>query len=222
MIQTGLAIASGRDTADVARLVVDRALSQLSTPTFAVLFSSLSYDQKILFDTIRARLGPIPIFGTTSSILISSRGSEPDSVLLLLLQAPDLEFSILSGKCGRNPAEIGSYLASRYLFDAKPTAGDLVSCILTGTEKHHSSFSYLHGLYSVFPWRLPVTGGTTVGRFPSEVYDDIFIGNQYCGNLLTQDHLALLFLRARMRRKRLMRSKPGSSRATWASRNTRS
>lgn len=195
MLQTGLAIASGENVESVANLVVDRARQQNPNPDVAFLFSSIKYDQTRLFDTIRKRLGSVPIFGTTSSLLISNRGAENHSVLLLLLTSRDIEFTICSGKCGSDPSEVARYLASKYLFEKKPVASDLVTCILTGTEMHHSSFKYLQGMSSIFPFIVPVSGGTSLGHFPGGTWDDIFIGNQYCGNMLSKDSLALLFMR---------------------------
>jgi len=195
MLQTGLAIASGDDVVSVANLVVDRARQQNPNPDVAILFSSIKYDQALLFDTIRKRLGNVPIFGTTSSLLISNRGAENHSVLLLLLTSRDIEFTISSGKCGSDPSEVARYLASKYLFEKKPVPSDLVTCILTGTETHHSSFKYLQGMSSIFPFIIPVTGGTSLGYFPGGTWDDIFLGNQYCGNMLSKDSLALLFIK---------------------------
>ncbi|OGK10890.1 MAG: hypothetical protein A2W80_17375, partial [Candidatus Riflebacteria bacterium GWC2_50_8] len=195
MLQTGLAIASGEDVVSVANVVVDRARQQNPTPDVAFLFSSVKYDQGLLFDTIRKRLGNVPVFGTTSSLLISNRGAENHSVLLLLLTSKDIEFTISSGKCGADPSEVARYLASKYLFEKKPVASDLITCILTGTEMHHSSFKYLQGMSSIFPFIMPVSGGTSLGHFPGGTWDDIFIGNQYCGNMVSKDSLALLFMR---------------------------
>ncbi|MBU1106821.1 MAG: FIST C-terminal domain-containing protein [Candidatus Riflebacteria bacterium] len=195
MLQTGLAIASGEDVVSVANLVVDRAILQNPTPDVAFLLSSLKYDQGLLFDTIKKRLGAVPIFGTTSSLLISNRGADSNSVLLLLMTSKDIEFTISSGKCGTDPAEVARYLASKYLFEKKPVSSDLITCILTGTNKHHSGYKYLQGMSSIFPFIMPVSGGTSLGHFPSENPDDMFIGNQYCGNMLSQDSLALLFIR---------------------------
>lgn len=197
MITKGIGLATGSDSQEVGRLVARRALEQNPKPQLGILFSSVRYDQQLLFNTIRKELGNVPIFGTTSPMLISNCGMERHAVILLLLTSPELEFKILGGKFTGEPAEIAQYLCSQYLFE-KPglTADDLVTCILAGTESHGRGIEYLQGIRNVFPFPLPVSGGASVGTFPTDDSRLLQQGYQYCGDLLANEYLALLFLRA--------------------------
>ncbi|PKK89119.1 MAG: hypothetical protein CVV64_15960 [Candidatus Wallbacteria bacterium HGW-Wallbacteria-1] len=196
MFQKGIGIAFGRDTATVAAKAASRALEQNPEPELAIMFASVKYDQEILFDTVRNELNHIPVFGTTSPLVITNLGVSRDCVAIMLVSGESLSFSIQAGKCSNDPERVASYLCSQLLFENPDLEqkNTILSCILTGTEKHGRGNLYLQGMNSAMPRPLPVSGGASVGIFPTDDQDLLHSGYQYCGDMLNQDHLNLLFL----------------------------
>jgi len=113
MFCKGIGISFGGEAKDAARRAAIRALAQNPKPGFAFLFSSISYNQPDLFETIRQELGNIPVFGTTSPTIITNLGLACHWVLLVLITTDGLEFSIQAGKCKENPSEVARYLCNR-------------------------------------------------------------------------------------------------------------
>ena len=195
----GLGVAFGTDPEETERRAVRRALKQCPDPQVGILASSTYYDQTKLFEAVRRELGNVPLFGTTSPLGISNRGVERDSVILLLLKSDGLDFKVHTGKVGDQPAEIARYLASRYLFDAKPALGDRITCLMAGPETTGQGLEFLRGLREAFPYPLPVSGGASLGEYPTNDLAKAHAGYQYGGNILGRDNLSLLFIRARNR-----------------------
>lgn len=196
MFRTGFAVARGLDAGEAATRALDRALAQNPTPQLAILFADVAYDPDTLLATIRDRLGNVPVWGTTSPLLVSNAGMERNAVQLLLVTADAFEFTVLSARAD-DPAEAARYLGSKYLLDRKPGPDDRLACLLAGTEKHTRGLDYLAGLRDVFPRPLAVSGGATVGRFPAETIGQMHDGAQFCGSIAGRDRLSLLFLKAR-------------------------
>jgi len=198
MLKKGLGLAFGRDTQETAVRAARRTLEQNPSPQLAFLFASTCYDQELLFSTLRRELGYIPIFGASSPIVITNLGVSRDSVALLTLSGPELNFDIQAGLC-EDPEKTASYLCTRHLFEKGmpgPAKGSdtLLSCILTGTEAHSRGNLYLKGISATMPHPIPVSGGASVGIFPSDDTELIHSGYQYCGDIIAQNYLNLLFL----------------------------
>jgi class 3 adenylate cyclase len=194
-MQKGFGIAFGTDTAATALRALQRAIEQNPRPDIAFLYSSVKYDQQLLFSTIKSELGGVPIFGTTSPMVITNLGVGRHWVIILLLSSNDIEFTVLAGKCSENPGEIAKYLGSKYLYDHPMDQNTPVACLLTGSEHHGRGFEYISGLNEVFPFPLPISGGETVGHFPGTDISSLHAGVQYCGELAGENYLSLLFVR---------------------------
>ncbi|NLI77208.1 MAG: hypothetical protein GX442_12295 [Candidatus Riflebacteria bacterium] len=195
MFKTALATATGPDAASLADCLARRALAQVPDPQIGILFAPTALDQKAFFETLRRALKGIPLYGMTSPFGISTRGVEPGAAVLCLLRTDDLQFHLYSGKTANNPAEVSRYLFSRYQFEHPPQDQDLVACLMSGTEIHGRGNEYLAGPRELLPRPLPITGGTVLGTYPSRDSNAINQGSMYCGNLVQQDMLNLLFLK---------------------------
>ncbi|MFC1743262.1 FIST N-terminal domain-containing protein [Candidatus Riflebacteria bacterium] len=186
---------------EAGRLAAVRALQQNPEPDIAIMFASGEFNQEEVFAGVRQKLKRVPIFGSSSPLEISNLGFTSNSVIILLLSSPGLEFSIYSSKCQDEPDTTARYLVSKFLQEKGISEDELISCLLLGTEHHVKGFKYLTGMNEQTPYPIPVSGGGSLGKFCPEIEDNLsgnFLkGYQYCDRFVATESLSLLFIKAR-------------------------
>ena len=160
-MKTALGFAQGTDAFEVGKRAAERAKQQVAKPDIAIMYASMAYDQNELFKGVKDTLGSIPVYGTTSPLVITNRGVNRDAVVLMLVESNEINFQIVAGRCNDAPGEIARYLGAQIMFDLSPQPGEKVSCLLTGPESHGRGIDYIEGLKKAWPYPLPISGGAT-------------------------------------------------------------
>lgn len=189
---TGLAVGSSCHAFRAGELAGQRALGRLPDPDVGVVVASPEFDQEEVHRGLRSVLGPLPLFGTTGLVQISSLGATRGRVVLLLMASEEIDFRVLGAPClpdvEATTAPLAEAIREALQGGDRPATG-----LLVGDTGGGRGALYLRSLSERCDPPLPLSGGGSVGPERGVGWNTRF-ASQYLGDRVERDHFSLLTL----------------------------
>lgn len=190
-IQVGIGLGIQQDQLQAAREAVMQARSNLHSEKIsaAILFCSYDFSHPTVLSTIADLLGPVPLIGSSSAAIITSRGIFKHGLVLALLSFPEgvyLNTASVEGISQKGASAAGEELGEKLLYGVKNIRRDLGLIISDGLMRDSSSF--LYGLQDRLGKSFPIDGACASDNLTFKktfvFYNDKVLSDSAVGMLL--------------------------------------
>lgn len=194
-MKIGIGLSTEKDPTQAAQEATKEALKNMHAEniSLAVLFSSIEFAHSEASKTISALLGSVPIVGSSSLGIISSKGIFRHGLAIMLLSLPkDIYFNTGCVKeiSAKSATTAGEELGERLIYGFKNIHRDLGVIFSDGLMRDGSGF--LYGLQEKLGTSFPLAGGSasdnlafkkTYLYFNNEAFSDAACGILWGGKL---------------------------------------
>ncbi len=195
-LEIGIGTSIAPTPREAAKRACRRALAELPNPTFALVFSSASFDHGELLAEVNNQLGGVPLCGTSGAAGMTNAGFSLESVIVVLFSGKGLSLSGFSIS-GRDDPEKAGFELGREILKAHPDIPSRrgeVAGLLFADEYHFRGAGYIRGLHKGLGFPLALTGGGSLNAGGTRPSGEYFNGFQFFNDRVFREHLQVVLL----------------------------
>lgn len=167
-IQAGVGKSKNQDSKKAGAEAAQQAMDQIQSakPSLAMVFASVRFNQKQVLEGIKSVAGDVPLLGCSDSGEITTDGPDSEAVAVMILHAPEIEFTIDVGKgIKTNSRGAGRQVAENIIKKAKD---ELSMFIMLPDGLTGNGADIVRGVQDVLGKHFPIMGGSAGDDFKFE------------------------------------------------------